>query len=305
MWRFPVWKRTDRDVRRLDHPLRARRSSLLWIVGDLRRPAEPGRSRSTDAQIRAEPAVIARRRLRDRRPRPTGDLHARRPGQPGARRPACSDGDLITAVNGTAGQQLRRPADAVRAQRRRAAATDRPTSATARPATADGQPGHASSARRSTTRRRRPSRRRRARRRPASPARPSRVTYGPVDGVGASRRATPAARSSTAPFDALQAHPGEDPGAVGRDHRRRARPEHPDQRGRRQPARRRGGRERRLGGLLPALRLAELLHRRLQPAAAAAAGRRPHRDRLVRAGPLLARTPARPARPGPGRLPTS
>ena len=45
---------------------------------------------------------------------------------------------------------------------------------------------------------------------------------------------------------------------------------------------------------------AELLRRHLQPAAAAAAGRRAHRDRLVREGPVLAVRPAaaRPTRAG-------
>ena len=81
-------------------------------------------------------------------------------------------------------------------------------------------------------------------------------------------------------------------------------PDDADQRRRRQPDRRRGrpSSARRIVFLL-LLGGAERLHRRLQPAAAAAAGRRPHRGRLATSGSgRWVAAPARPARPGPGRL---
>ena len=117
------------------------------------------------------------------------------------------------------------------------------------------------------------------------------VTYGPVEAFGAT--ADYSRHHGRRHLRGVQADPGEGPGAVDLDHRRRARPGHPDQRGRRQPARRRGGRRTASGRSSSCcLHLAERLHRHLQPAAAAAARRRPHRHRLVRAGPLLDLRPA-------------
>jgi membrane-associated protease RseP (regulator of RpoE activity) len=76
----------------------------------------------------------------------------------------------------------------------------------------------------------------------------------------------------------------------------------PDRRHRGQPHWRRGGPGWAVVAVPAPAGQSELLHRRVQPAAAAAAGRRPYRGHLVRAGPRLAARAAREGRRRAGGL---
>ena len=244
MWRFPVWKRT------IVMAAGSATHFLLAIVAPLARRdlhrACPTRRSGRRRRGRPQPAVVAvadcvqlgRRR---RRALPAGD-----PAEPGRRPPACRTGDQITAVNGTpvatyGRHDRRRPRDP--AGPRRPVTYDR-----------DGQ-----------TQRRRPSTWSPSQRAPLdNPSGPVSTGRGgrrrprgrPYPAWSSTARSTRSARPATSPATwpsqtvaGDQADPGEGAGAVDGDHRRRARPEHPDQRGRRQPARRRGDRRRRCGEL--------------------------------------------------------
>ena len=244
---------------------------------DRRRAARRSRRSSTRRRLRRSPTTAEPRRARPADP-----------ASPAARPPGCSDGDKITAVNGTPvatyGDML---TDAIRALRR-APTHDHLRPRRRRPAPRTVNLAAVAAARRWTTRTARSTAGRGGRRRLGLDRR----------AADRSRTARSTAFGATADYtgDHGQRHrsrrckriPEKVPALWTRDHRRRARPGHPDQRGRRQPARRRGGRGAASGQLFLLLFVvAELLHRHLQPAAAAAAGRRPHRDRLVREGPVL------------------
>ena len=236
----------DRDVGRLGHPLRARPSSPLWCAAvfvGLPNPALP----QTDAEQRAAAGGRSRSPTACSRARPSRSARPARPATRSARRPrpGLQTGDRIIAVDGTADHHLRRhahrrdprppagPGDVRRttatAQRRHAPRST--WSPPQRPPLDDpdgaGRPqvavvGVGLEHRRC----------------------PALVTYGPVDGVRRDRRLH-RRPGRAAPSRRCKRIPEKVPGAVDGDHRRRARPGHPDQRGRRQPARRRGGRARR------------------------------------------------------------
>jgi uncharacterized Zn-binding protein involved in type VI secretion len=284
MWRYPVWKRTIvMSAGSITHFALA--LIALWIIAitaGLPNPKFP----STEDGFKAEPAVIALA------PCVVVENAARAcqaddPASP-AEKAQLKDGDRITAVNGrpvsTWGDML----DVVRATPPGAATVTferdgRPQearvdlAAVQRPPLDDPKGATSSVSALGVALR---------------PSTPPRVEYGPIAAFGA-----------TADRARHAAHPAEGARAVERDHRQRARHGHPDQRGRRHPARRRGRGEQRLAGVLHALRVAELLHRRVQPAAVAPAGRRAHRHRLVRTGALLAVRAHRPPGSRPGRLP--
>jgi hypothetical protein len=111
---------------------------------------------------------------------------------------------------------------------------------------------------------------------------PLNVKYGPVDALGAS--VTQSKQAVVATFSAMKKFPQKLPEAVDGAHRRGARPGDADQRGRREPARRRGRGARALElfvylfiGLNFFVGIFNLVP--LLPA-----GRRAHRDRVVREG---------------------
>ena len=288
---LPGVEADDRDVRRLDHPLRARPGRALDHRG-LRRPAQPGLPDHRRRRHRPEPAVVAARAVRGAaRTRPAPCTA----GDPAS--PATQAGSCATATGSPRSTARRSPPAATCSTRPRPRRPARRTIAYVRDGsrrTTSRRPRRRASARRWTTRRAPPRRSPRS----ASALRPSR--HRSDRRTARSRRSAPPptspARWPCGTAHAIAAHPAEGPRPVERDHRRRA--------GHRTPRSAwsaPAGSAARPWRTTPGMVffmlfvVAELLHRRVQPAAAAAAGRRPHRHRLVRAGPLLALRPDRPA----------
>ena len=220
-------------------------SSLHLDRGVVRRPARTRTSRAVLDAPTAAPIgrVGAVHRSRDLRAETAAARRctAADPASPAeAGRPAARRRDHRGRRH--AGRRLRRPASADRARR---PAGRRPTITYVR----DGQARHhAPSARAGQA----PAARR-PERHDRSDASAHRRRLEPAAGRAAARHVRPGRRrrprrsvrsaaSSTGTFTALEHAPGEGPEPVRRAHRRPARPERPDQRGRREPDRRRGGR---------------------------------------------------------------
>ena len=305
MWRFPVWKRTIvMSAGSVTH-FTARHRDLWGAVGLRRRcptrtrPTRPRRWSTHDA-CRASPLDwCVTRRARGQQAVRQG--HG--PGQRRRPRPACGPAtrsSRSTARRSPPGAQL---TETVRGRRRQAVTVDlrarrrRPTT----PAVTCRWP---SGVKLTSTR---------------TPA-ASTARSADLERVG-QLGITPAVRARPRPVAAFGAGQGQHTGdvrrarsprckrfpekvpeAVGRDHRRRARPGDPDQRGRRQPDRRRAVRARATGPtFLLLLAGAELLRRHVQPAAAAArwtAGTSPSPGSRGSASWLYARL----GKPDPGRV---
>ena len=227
MWRFPVWKRTIVHGRRLGRPTSC--SAIVHLLSSRRSPpACPTRRCDYDADGQPVIGTVATCVVAGRRRR-HGDLRACTAGDPAGpakrgraaarrrdhrgrrhagRRPTATLVDAIRAAGRPAGRRSTYERDGADAARR--------------PSTWSRRSG-----RRSTTRTAR--RHARAglgdRRCPDAPAghgrRTARSTA--VAGAGRLRRR----RSSSGTFEALDEVPGEDPEAVRRAHRRRARPGRP------------------------------------------------------------------------------
>ena len=232
----PGLEADDRDVRRLGHPLRPGRDRHL--AGRLFMPACPTRScpapRPRSARSRRSSSVEVRGPGRT----PPRECATARPGQPrragraARRRPDHRDQRHAVNDYGAAGHDRLRalkPGDTAHDRvRPRRPARPRPSTCSRRP-----------SARRWTTRTA-----------PRSPVaalgvgaraqhrRPGASRTGRSRRFGATADFTGDLAVGT--FEALKRIPREGPRPVDRHHRRRARHGHPDQRGRRQPARRRG-----------------------------------------------------------------
>ena len=203
---LPGLEADGRDVRRLDHPLRRSRSSrsgsppsssacpTRTARAPTRRPAGAGGDRSS-------PTAWSPDERRSRActpgdpasPAAQAGLQRRRPDHRGQRH---------------AGRQLRRPArrDPARAQAGRRPRRSRTSATGSRGTTSTVDLAAGRSVRRWTTRRAPADAGRRARRRARPPTTPTRVTYGPVDGLRRHRRLH-RRRWPSAPSQALQRLP--------------------------------------------------------------------------------------------------
>ena len=242
MWRYPVWKRTIvMSAGSVTHFILA--IVALWFAAIFVGLPNPD-CRRTPPSSAPSPAVIE---VGDCVQVETVDRAQCAAGRPDVAGPAAAaglqDGDLITAVGGTPVATYGQLTDAIRALEAGAGRRSTYERDGAAPAPRTVNLVAAAARRRWTTRAAR------------SPQVAVAGVGWTIDRAGAwsptarSTRSAPpattAGRRGRGHLRGAEADPGEGPGAVELDHRRRARPGHPDQRGRRQPARRRGGRGRR------------------------------------------------------------